>query len=59
MNYKQLANNLLDMILEIDGLKETVANLVGLDYSTDELLLLGFDIETINNAKELLEQETR
>jgi hypothetical protein len=47
------------MILEIDGLKETVANLVGLDYSTDELLLLGFDIETINNAKELLEQETR
>lgn len=51
-NYEQLANNLLDFMVEAVGLVETCETLIGWGYDDDDLLFLGFQQETIESAKE-------
>ena len=50
-NYEQLANNLLDHLIEGFGLVETCEYLVGSGYTDDELYYLGFEKETIETAR--------
>jgi hypothetical protein len=47
-----LVSNLLDYMVEKQGLIETIEVLIGLGYSDDELYYLGFEQETIDSAKE-------
>jgi hypothetical protein len=52
LDYTILVSNLLDYMVEKQGLIETIEVLIGLGYSDDELYYLGFEQETIDNAKE-------
>jgi hypothetical protein len=50
-DYTQLSNNLLDFTIEAFGLVETCKILVGLEYTDEQLYYLGFEQDTITEAK--------
>jgi len=51
-NYKNLANYLLDSLLDIYEVGEVLKILIGGDFETELLLELGFDIYEINFIKQ-------
>jgi hypothetical protein len=55
INYKKLANNLLDFMINTFELVEVVEILIGNGFSYDEVLTLGFEQETIDTLKKLNE----
>jgi hypothetical protein len=55
INYKKLANNLLDFMINTFDLVEVVEILIGNGFSYDEVLTLGFEEETIDKFKKLNE----
>jgi hypothetical protein len=50
-NYEQLANYLLDSLLDIYEVGEVLKILIGGEFETDLLLELGFKIDDINFIK--------
>jgi hypothetical protein len=52
LDYKQLANVLLDCMCETIGLVEVVEILIGQDFSNDDILSIGFEQETIDQAQD-------
>ena len=54
LDYKQLANVLLDSICETIGIVDAVQILISQGFTNDEILSLRFDIETINKAQEIV-----
>ena len=54
LDYKQLANVLLDSICETIGIVDAVQILISQGFTNDEILFLRFDIETINKAQEIV-----
>jgi hypothetical protein len=55
INYKKLANNLLDFMINTFDLVEVVEILIGNGFTYDEVLTLGFEQETIDKLKKLNE----
>jgi hypothetical protein len=51
-NYKNLANYLLDSLLDIYEVGEVLKILIGGEFETDLLLELGFKIDDINFIKQ-------
>ena len=51
-NYEQLANYLLDSLLDIYEVGEVLKILIGGDFETELLLELGFKIDDINFIKQ-------
>jgi hypothetical protein len=51
-NYKNLANYLLDSLLDIYEVGEVLKILIGGDFETELLLELGFKIDDINFIKQ-------
>jgi hypothetical protein len=51
-NYKNLANYLLDSLLDVYEIGEVLKILIGGDFETDLLLELGFKIDDINFIKQ-------
>jgi len=51
-NYEQLANLLLDELLEVYDLHEVLKILIGGEFETELLLELGFYIDDINFIKQ-------
>ena len=57
-DYKDLANHLLDSFIDTYSLKGGVEFLVGYGYDKNELLELGFELETIESfMQDLVEVE--
>jgi hypothetical protein len=56
-DYKKLANNLLDFVCENYDLVEVCSWLIEWGYSYDQLLELGFEQDTIDQAKKELNKE--
>ncbi len=56
IDYKVLANYLLDSFIDIEGLKGSVEFLMGYGYDKEELLELGFELETIESVMQDLEE---
>jgi len=54
INYKKLANDLLDHFIDVDGVIETIIALIHYGYKDNELLEIGFEEEEIDIAKEEL-----
>jgi hypothetical protein len=52
LDYKQLANTLLDFMCEAFDIVEVAEILISQGFSYDELLTLGFEKETIDQAQE-------
>jgi hypothetical protein len=52
LDYKQLANVLLDFMCEAFDIVEVAEILISQGFSYDEVLTLGFEQETINQAQE-------
>ena len=52
LNYKQLANVLLDFMCEAFDIVEVAEILISQGFSYDEVLTLGFEQETIDQAQE-------
>ena len=52
LDYKQLANVLLDFMCEAFDIVEVAEILIGQGFSYDEILSLGFEKETIDQAQE-------
>ena len=52
LDYKQLANVLLDFMCEAFDIVEVVEILIGQGFSYDKILSLGFEKETIDQAQE-------
>ena len=52
LNYKQLANVLLDCMCETMGIVEVVEILIGQGFSYDQILSLRFQQEVIDQAQE-------
>ena len=50
MKWKQLANNLLDTLIDHWGLSDLTDYLVRYGYTKKELLELGFEEDTIDNS---------
>jgi hypothetical protein len=53
-NYEQLANYLLDTLLDIYEINEVLKILIGADFETDFLLELRFSIDDIELTKKEL-----
>ena len=51
-NYETLANTLLDFMCEAFDIVEVVEILIGNGFNYDEVLTLGFEQETIDQAQE-------
>jgi hypothetical protein len=51
-NYKNLANYLLDSLLDVYEIGEVLKILIGGEFETDLLLELGFKIDDINFIKQ-------
>jgi len=49
-DYKVLANYLLDSFIDTYGLKGSVEFLMGYGFDKEELLELGFELETIESV---------
>ena len=56
IDFELLFNSLLDETLEINGLQETVARLIEMDLDDEQLLYLGFELDTIESGKELVKE---
>jgi hypothetical protein len=52
INYVELSNNLLSYLTELMRINELVEMLLGWEYTDDELIELGFDLDVIEQAKE-------
>jgi hypothetical protein len=52
LDYKQLANVLLDFMCEAFDIVEVAEILISQGFSYDEVLTLGFEQETIDQAQE-------
>ena len=52
LDYKQLANTLLDFMCEAFDIVEVAEILIGQGFSYDHILSLGFEKETIDQAQE-------
>jgi hypothetical protein len=59
INYEQLANMLLDDMIELRGLNDTCYMLLLNGYKKRELYYLGFDKEVIDDAHKRLKKEER
>jgi hypothetical protein len=55
IDYKVLADYLLDSFIDTYGLKGSVEFLMGYGYDKGELLELGFDLENIESVMQDLE----
>lgn len=55
-NWKELADNLLDHMVNVYRLDEVVIMMISWGYSDDDLYFLGFDEETIKEAHEIIEE---
>jgi hypothetical protein len=53
-NYEELANYLLDSLLDVYNLYEVLKILIGGEFETDFLLELGFSIDDIELTKKEL-----
>lgn len=58
-NYKNLANYLLDSLLDVYDLYEVLKILIGGEFETAFLLELGFSIDDIELTKKELEKERK
>lgn len=56
VDYKQLADNLIDWLCEVYGPNFVATNLIVMGYNNDHLLELGFEQDTIDQAKENAEK---
>ena len=52
IDYKVLADFLLDSFLDINGYKGSIEYLLGCGFDKDDLLELGFDLEEIEEVLE-------
>lgn len=55
MDYKELADILLDSMVERRGVRDTILYLIDWDYTKEELIELGFAEEDIDYAFEILQ----
>lgn len=55
INYKQLAEGLIDTLCEREDVTEVIILLLQKGYSVEEIKELHFDMEDINSASEELE----
>jgi len=53
-DYKKLASVLLDFLCEAFDIVEVAEILIGQGFSYEEILTLGFEKETINQAQEII-----
>jgi hypothetical protein len=51
IDYKVLADYLLDSFIDLNGIKGSVEYLMGYGFDKEELLELGFDLETIEQVE--------
>jgi hypothetical protein len=58
-NYKNLANYLLDSLLDVYNLYEVLKILIGGEFETAFLLELGFSIDDIELTKKEIEKEAK
>lgn len=58
-NYENLANYLLDSLLDVYNLYEVLKILIGGEFETDLLLELGFSIDDIELTKKEIEKERK
>ena len=58
-NYENLANYLLDSLLDVYNLYEVLKILIGGEFETDLLLELGFKIDDIELTKKEIEKEAK
>lgn len=56
LDYKQLSDNLIDWLCEVHGPNFVATNLIVMGYTNDHLLELGFEQDTIDQAKENAEK---
>lgn len=56
VDYKQLADNLLDFMCETYGIVFAATHLIAIGFTNDNLLELGFEQETIHQANENVEK---
>jgi len=59
IDYKVLADYLLDGFIDMNGLEGAVQYLMGYGFEKEELLELGFELETIENAMQDLDEDYR
>jgi len=59
INYKKLANNLLDFMIDNFELVEVVEILIGNGFTYDEVLTLGFEEETIEQSQRRINEGLR
>jgi hypothetical protein len=59
LDYKQLANVLLDFMCEAFDIVEVAEILISQGFSYDEVLTLGFEQETIDQAQERINKGLR
>jgi hypothetical protein len=50
LNYKQLANDLIDHLCDATSIGETIRALISMGWDNDYLIDLGFDQEDIEQA---------
>ena len=48
INYKELSNNLLDQLVDVYGIDNTIQFLLNIKYSIKDLVDLDFDIKDVN-----------
>jgi hypothetical protein len=51
-DWKELANNVLDMLIEWNDWRDVLKDLYQMGYSREQLLELGFDSEAIDELEE-------
>ena len=56
VDFEQLANALIDYIIDLSGIENACVYLMYQDFTNEQLELMGFDIETIEIARERIQQ---
>ena len=56
VDFERLANALIDYIIDITSIENACVYLMYQDFTNEQLELMGFDIETIEIARERIQQ---
>ena len=56
VDFEQLANALIDYIIDLSGIENACVYLMYQDFTNDQLELMGFDVETIEIAREKIQK---
>jgi hypothetical protein len=59
INYEELANLLLDEVIEMYGIEDACRMLLNAGYKKRELYYLGFETESIEAAEETIKKERK